>query len=54
MKHEIHRATEFSKVRDFTLRVEFADGTQQVIDFRPVLVGEIFGPLAATWQAVSV
>lgn len=46
MKHEIHRVTGFSKVRDFTLRVEFADETQQVIDFRPVLVGKILGPLA--------
>jgi len=29
----------------FTLRVDFDDGTDQVIDFRPVLAGELFGPL---------
>jgi len=46
MDHEIHRVTGFQKVGPFTLRVEFEDGTAQVIDFQPVLVGEIFGPLA--------
>jgi hypothetical protein len=46
MDHEIHRVTGFQKVGAFTLRVEFEDGTAQVIDFQPVLVGEIFGPLA--------
>ena len=46
MKHEIHRVTGFAKVAPFTLRVEFEDESRQVIDFRPVLVGELFGPLA--------
>ncbi len=46
MKHEVHRVTGFQKVGPFTLRVEFEDGTAQVIDFRPILAGEIFGPLA--------
>jgi predicted nucleotidyltransferase len=46
MRHEIHRVTSFAKLADFTLRVEFGDGTYQVIDFRPVLAGELFGPLA--------
>ncbi len=36
----------FEKVAPFTLRVRFEDGTTQVVDFRPVLAGEIFGPLA--------
>ncbi len=45
MGHEIHEVTGFAKVADFTLRVEFADNTAQVIDFRPVLRGEVFGPL---------
>ena len=30
----------------FTLRLRFEDGTTQSIDFRPVLAGEIHGPLA--------
>jgi len=46
MRHVLHRVTSFEKVADFTLRVSFGDGTFQVIDFRPVLAGELFGPLA--------
>jgi hypothetical protein len=45
MSHEIHQVTDFQSVAPFTLRVEFEDGTSQVIDFRPVLHGEIYGPL---------
>ncbi len=45
MSHEIHRVSSFKKVAPFTLHVEFADGTIQVIDFLPVLKGELFGPL---------
>ncbi len=46
MRHELHRVIGFDKVADFTLRIEFDDGTAQVIDFRPVLAGELFGSLA--------
>jgi len=46
MRHELHRVISFETVAEFTLRVEFEDGTRQVIDFRPVLVGELFGPLS--------
>jgi hypothetical protein len=45
MPHEIHRVESFQKVAPFTLRVHFEDGTSQVIDFRPVLKGKIYGPL---------
>ncbi len=45
MAHEIHRVTGFESVAPFTLRVRFEDGSSQEIDFRPVLHGEIFGPL---------
>ena len=45
MSHRIHRVTGFERVAAFTLRVEFADGSAQVIDFRPVLKGELYGPL---------
>ena len=45
MSHEIHRVTSFQKVAQFTLRVDFNDGTSQVIDFRPVLKGDLYGPL---------
>ncbi|HEX9287526.1 MAG TPA: DUF2442 domain-containing protein [Thermoanaerobaculia bacterium] len=46
MQHEIHRVTGFERVAPFTLRLHFEDGTTQSIDFRPVLAGEIYGPLA--------
>jgi len=45
MDHEIHRIVSFEKVAPFTLRVHFADGISQVIDFGPVLKGELYGPL---------
>ena len=35
----------FQKAAPFTLRVQFDDGTTQIIDFRPVLQGELSGPL---------
>jgi len=45
MVHEIHQVTGFEKVSAYTLRVAFEDGTEQVIDFRPVLRGALFGEL---------
>jgi hypothetical protein len=37
--------TSFEPVAPYTLRVGFNDGTQQVIDFQPILAGQIYGPL---------
>ena len=45
MKHAIHRVRAFGIEGPYTLRVEFDDGSTQTIDFRPVLAGELFGPL---------
>ncbi len=45
MRHPIYRVCSFQIVAPFTLRVAFDDGTEQVIDFRPVLAGELFGLL---------
>lgn len=45
MTHEIHRVVDFKTLVPFTLRLEFEDGTVQVIDFRPVLKGELYAPL---------
>ena len=44
-KHRIFRVTDFTAVAPFTLRVEFDDKTAQVIDFEPILAGQIYGPL---------
>jgi len=45
MGHPIYRVVGFEIVGPYTLRVKFDDGEEQVIDFRPVLEGELFGPL---------
>jgi len=45
-KHKIYKVTAFEKTAPFTLRVQFDDSTEKVIDFRPVLTGSIFGELA--------
>jgi Protein of unknown function (DUF2442) len=45
MSHPIHRVMSFESVAPYTLHVHFEDGTEQVIDFEPVLQGEIFAPL---------
>jgi Protein of unknown function (DUF2442) len=43
--HAIHRVTRFEIVGPYTLALSFEDGTEQRIDFRPVLEGELLGPL---------
>jgi hypothetical protein len=45
MSHPIYRVESFDVVAPYTLRVRFDDGAEQVIDFRPVLAGELYGPL---------
>ena len=45
MAHEIYRVSSFQKKAPFTLSIQFDDGTSQTIDFRPVLRGELYGPL---------
>ena len=45
MNHSIHRVTSFARLGGHTLRVNFDDGSEQTIDFSPVLTGELFGPL---------
>jgi hypothetical protein len=37
--------TEVENPRDFVLRLTFNDGSTQVIDFQPLLHGEVFEPL---------
>ncbi|MEX0676453.1 MAG: DUF2442 domain-containing protein [Pirellulales bacterium] len=45
MTHPIHRVQSFKIEAPYTLRVEFDDGTNQVINFQSVLAGELFAPL---------
>jgi hypothetical protein len=43
--YELHEVTDFEIVGDYVLELEFDDGTEQIIDFEPILLGPIFGPL---------
>jgi hypothetical protein len=45
MKHAIHSVRSFEVVAPYTLCVYFEDATAQTIDFQPILVGELYGPL---------
>src|SRR5262245_31883186 len=56
MTHAIHRVERFEIVGPYTLAVRFEDGTAQRIDFRPVLEGELYGPLQnpAVFNAVTL
>jgi hypothetical protein len=51
--HPIHRVQSFRIEAPYTLRVRFEDDTEQLIDFRPVLAGELFGPLFTTGRSTS-
>ena len=45
MNHWVHRVTAFEIAEEYSLRVRFEDNTEHTIDFSPILVGEMFGPL---------
>lgn len=41
----MYHATDFEIIGKYILRVHFDDGAMQVINFEPVLHGEMWGPL---------
>jgi hypothetical protein len=43
--HSIHQIISFEKVDAFILRIQFDDGLEQVVDFRPILARELYAPL---------
>lgn len=45
MKHPIYQVRAVEVVWPYTLRVQFTDNIEQVINLRPVLAGELYGPL---------
>ena len=45
MIHPIYRVQAFEIVAPYTLRVQFDDNTSQTINFRPIIAGELYGPL---------
>lgn len=45
MSHPLYRVESFEIISSYTLKVKFDDHTEQTIDFQPVLMGELYGPL---------
>jgi hypothetical protein len=45
MIHPIYRVVAFQITGPFKLRVTFDDGSEQQIDFEPMLSGKLYGPL---------
>lgn len=45
MSHLIYRVLSFEIIAPYALRVQFDDNTEQIINFRPILTGEIYKPL---------
>ncbi|MFZ5876671.1 MAG: DUF2442 domain-containing protein [Nitrospirota bacterium] len=56
MEHPIHSVTHVEIVGAYTLRLTFDDRSVQVIDFEPVLAGELYGPLrdSSLFQQVRI
>lgn len=45
MFHEIYIVSDFEIVAPYTLRIKFNDNSVRVINFLPMLRGELYGPL---------
>ena len=45
MFHPIYRVRSFEIVAPYTVRVTFDDDSEQTINFRPILCGELYWPL---------
>ncbi len=45
MNHPIYQVRAVEIVEPYTLRVQFTDDTEQIIFLKPVLAGELYGPL---------
>lgn len=45
ISHAIYCVESFEIVGPYTLRAGFDDGTERTINFRPVLEGDLYGPL---------
>lgn len=43
--HPIYRIQSYEILAPYTLHIHFDDETEQVIDFLPILKGELYGPL---------
>lgn len=43
--HGIYQVVSFNISAPYTLRIAFDDGSEQTIDFSPILEGNLYGPL---------
>ena len=43
--HPIHQIRSFKAISACVLNIQFDDNSEQIIDFYPVLSGELYGPL---------
>ncbi|MCC7474796.1 MAG: DUF2442 domain-containing protein [Pirellulales bacterium] len=56
MTHPIFRVASFQQEGAYQLRVQYDDGSEQLIDVEPVLAGALFGPLKdpASFKQVTI
>lgn len=45
MKHPLHHIVGCELVGGYRLKMRFDDGLERVVDFEPILWGELYGPL---------
>lgn len=45
MAHKLYRVVDYRLLADYTVWVKFNDGAERIINFEPILHGEVFGPL---------
>lgn len=45
MSHSIYRVVSFEIIAPYTLTIKFDDSSTQTINFKPILSGEMYGPL---------
>jgi hypothetical protein len=45
MNHPIYQVRAVEVVEPYTLRVQFTDDTEQIVYLKPILAGELYGPL---------
>jgi hypothetical protein len=56
VEHPVHKISSFEIAGPYRLRLAFDDGAVRTIDFRPILEGEVYGPLRDldTFNTVSL
>lgn len=45
MHHKLHKVVDFELLQAYKIRIKFDDDFARVIDFSPLLYGEMWGPL---------